>query len=1218
MTLYKLGLPFLCFVFYPSISADPSFTQTPGVVKVYKGDSANLTWKLNEAIAVYWKTISFTYPEPGSPRYCTWDAGTKQFTYSPNYGPPLVKPLVRVGYRTLILQLTNIQPRYAKYNYTCTIKTGEKTIMDSSAWILLYDKPNTPVITSTPQHTPELTTITHICKAKSTTVYPQNMPTTSWPIMTYKWLRNNKTVDDERFIVSGSHGDTLIIQPVKPEDANLTLTCVAKEDGSNLLSRKDANRRILRKPGTPRPVPTVIGPYFEKTNAEITLKCELDDDGYPPATIVWTKDKQRIPFGGTTFVIPPGELTVKQHDGNWTCAGHNLFGAGKQLNISVYVNHLPQFNAELTNITLRPELTADLDVPCGIRGKPPPKVTWLYNGSTVLPPGVRVREEPNVTIDKVTTVTKRLLWSPTSTLEQRKHTTGMYTCVGKVINRENRQRFYIDVQYEPGSAKPRTNMIGPYFEHYSADIKLYCALDERGNPPAKIEWTKDGENKGITDKLYYTIPEGHLTVQQHDGLWQCTPYNRIGRGKSGNIVVTVFAKPKPKINVVSRGITPDVTKNLDVLCTCEGRPKPTVRWRFKGGPLPKSILVVNETDVIKGKLIVVSSRLKWSPTSTMDERSNASGVYTCIGNVKGNEAEQTVTIGVKYKPGTAKAGNHNLGPYYAGSPEAIELICHVTDPGFPPAMIRWIKDGKVRAITNTSYYHIPAGKLSVEEHDGQWQCEPFNSVGNGKADLFNVSVHAKPVTHLTFSNQEAQAEIRTDLDVLCSVKGRPVPDVAWLYKGGDLPSSINVSSLPDEEDGKLTTVQRRLTWSETSTLAERRKTSGVFTCVGKVDDQEDRREVNIDVLYSPYDVRITPWHNVSKAENENVSLKCSAQCNPKCTYQWTKDGGAVGAKAELNFLPIKRQDKGSYICTASNGAARHANVTVEVYSSPNKPQNFRLLSVTTHFIIIQWLPGLDGGLDQTFTVKWTDVVTGKVSQKAGLKPEKNELLMTLQIRDNIKPATRYEIEIYAQNKLGKVAGGTLVVTTQGLSQFVGPPRIKLSHGEAVVHFRINGTTSRVKAQNCVRKSQVCKVEDIIVPLKRDQEVSGTVIDYYDFESKVNLADHHAKDFDFAFWLYDGDTLVSVHPLKVHYRKISGLRILGGTLLASVLCIGIMLLAFFFCCRAKDIEEDAEDELDSKDEKSDESGNDENAAEEPDGKLKEVLPTAGEMFKSLIK
>lgn len=120
------------------IHTDPSFTQTPGVVKVYKGDSANLTWKLNEAIAVYWKTITFTYPEPGAARYCTWDAGTKLFTYSPNYGPPLVKPLVRVGYRTLILQLNNIQPKHARYNYTCTIKTGEKTIMDSAAWILLY------------------------------------------------------------------------------------------------------------------------------------------------------------------------------------------------------------------------------------------------------------------------------------------------------------------------------------------------------------------------------------------------------------------------------------------------------------------------------------------------------------------------------------------------------------------------------------------------------------------------------------------------------------------------------------------------------------------------------------------------------------------------------------------------------------------------------------------------------------------------------------------------------------------------------------------------------------------------------------------------------------------------------------------------------------------------------------------------------------------------
>ena len=106
---------------------------------------------------------------------------------------------------------------------------------------------------------------------------------------------------------------------------------------------------------------------------------------------------------------------------------------------------------------------------------------------------------------------------------------------------------------------------------------------------------------------------------------------------------------------------------------------------------------------------------------------------------------------------------------------------------------------------------------------------------------------AKPVFTKHLSNQSPKAELQSDLDVLCSIRGRPKPDVIWQYKGTDLPVRVTVISEPDVVNGKLTTVSRRLVWSKESTLDQHRSTAGVYTCIGRVADKKTEESVNINV-----------------------------------------------------------------------------------------------------------------------------------------------------------------------------------------------------------------------------------------------------------------------------------------------------------------------------------------------------------------------------------
>ena len=76
---------------------------------------------------------------------------------------------------------------------------------------------------------------------------------------------------------------------------------------------------------------------------------------------------------------------------------------------------------------------------------------------------------------------------------------------------------------------------------------------------------------------------------------------------------------------------------------------------------------------------------------------------------------------------------------------------------------------------------------------------------------------------------------------------------------------------------------------------------------------------NLSVLLisdEPYNMMITGVTTV--VENDPVTLTCSASCNPNCNYKWTKPNNDVINGGQLQFV-AKRQDQGTYKCTANNG-----------------------------------------------------------------------------------------------------------------------------------------------------------------------------------------------------------------------------------------------------------------------------------------------------------
>ena len=96
--------------------------------------------------------------------------------------------------------------------------------------------------------------------------------------------------------------------------------------------------------------------------------------------------------------------------------------------------------------------------------------------------------------------------------------------------------------------------------------------------------------------------------------------------------------------------------------------------------------------------------------------------------------------------------------------------------------------------------------------------------------------------------------------------------------------------------------------------------------------------------------------------------------------------------------------------------------------------NFSVIDVTAVSIRVQWLTGFNGGSEQTFTIRYTNVATGVVIEI--LRIEDRGLddgeVITYDIADGIEPETEYQLQIFAVNSQGQTTGDVVSTLTPGV------------------------------------------------------------------------------------------------------------------------------------------------------------------------------------------
>ena len=134
-----------------------------------------------------------------------------------------------------------------------------------------------------------------------------------------------------------------------------------------------------------------------------------------------------------------------------------------------------------------------------------------------------------------------------------------------------------------------------------------------------------------------------------------------------------------------------------------------------------------------------------------------------------------------------------------------------------------------------------------------------------------------------------------------------------------------------------------------------------------------------------------------------------------------------GDMAVLSIINVTLGHYGNYFIWTSN---KYGGWNEE--DPPLEPINFHVTDVTAVSIRVQWIRGFNGGLEQTFTIRYTNIATGVVREKSGIEDtDGSRQMITDVITDGIEPKTECQLQIIAHDSLGQAVGGNVSTVTQG-------------------------------------------------------------------------------------------------------------------------------------------------------------------------------------------
>ncbi|XP_068096243.1 hemicentin-1 isoform X2 [Hyperolius riggenbachi] len=644
-------------------------------------------------------------------------------------------------------------------------------------------------------------------------------------------------------------------------------------------------------------------------HSSLSLSCNVHS--HPPATISWYKDGRQIHSQENIRVLPGGRMlqilkAEEDSSGSYSCIAANEAGvAENHYNLKVYTS--PQITKDYLAATgifskqVKAKFGTNFTLECDVKAFPMATITWYKDGQLLDPENLLASYGNKLHVD-----------------ESELSDTGRYTCIASNVAGEDEMDFDVIIQVPPNfpkSSELLLNADSNFIERRGNNkdvivnnpFYLYC--ETNAIPAPTITWYKDGRLLTSSDKAFI-LPGGHSlqitrASMEDAGVYTCVAVNEAGKDSLDyNVQVLLPPTFRDENENSSVDITSLTNQTVLLDCSVDSNPAPTISWQKDG-------------QVIKdGKHYQVLSNGRY--LQILNTELKDTGRYICIAENVAGSAQKLFNLNIHVPP---KVSGDRFENVTVIEDNFSSLMCDVT--GFPPASVKWVKDG---TLINSSkhLFIVPGGRtLQIPKTKltdaGEYACVATNLAGESKKSFYlNVFVAPIIMGGGRDSSTDVNVQIATSASLECRANAIPQTIISWYKNGQMLLESTNYVFL---EEGQVLQIKN----VQVSDVGE-------YECVATNVVGQDKKKflLNVHVLPSIQGPQ-EEYHN--GVIQNSVTLSCHSYGIPTPTITWLKDGNQItySGSLETHFLSggsimkitrAQLADSGHYMCIASNIAGK--------------------------------------------------------------------------------------------------------------------------------------------------------------------------------------------------------------------------------------------------------------------------------------------------------
>ncbi|XP_042295747.1 nephrin [Sceloporus undulatus] len=361
----------------------------------------------------------------------------------------------------------------------------------------------------------------------------------------------------------------------------------------------------------------------------------------------------------------------------------------------------------------------------------------------------------------------------------------------------------------------------------------------------------------------------------------------------------------------------------------------------------------------------------------------------------------------------------------------------------PEITYRWSFLGEVLLTEGSPRYHLrDGGSLEIwnvtRADAGKYKIYCENAEGHNET---TVTLDVQYAPSIRSIGDPTYVDLGGTAEIVCQADANPAPlnmfQWRWL---GDLESSLEELGIVLLSEGL--TGQLRVQEAQ-------RIHAGLYEC--QVDNgisPAARSSARLIVRYPPEIIKGPGQRKVAATGDgrSQAVLQCSAQGVPRVQFGWAKNGVSLDLNSprhtvvtdhagslHTSTLTIANvsavHDYATFTCTASNELGTDTlNIQLLSTSRPDPPRQLKVIGVSHNSLALEWTPGFDGGLQQSFRVRyhWSGVPSFLY---VDVFPPQSSVFTLM----GLQPDTLYNVSVNAHNALGESdfadGGAGLSVTT---------------------------------------------------------------------------------------------------------------------------------------------------------------------------------------------